>query len=122
MHVNLVWCVCCVVSGLSLRDYLEGREAKHNELMMRVYGGKKALMLDDSTTFLDREDLKGIKPVKLGKVTEDLMLESMRRHDAGEDNKSGVACVELETCSRQRVPISARPAHSIGVLMVDNPL
>eukprot|EP00878_Enallax_costatus_P040983 GHUV01047410.1.p1 GENE.GHUV01047410.1~~GHUV01047410.1.p1 ORF type:complete len:403 (+),score=127.19 GHUV01047410.1:585-1793(+) len=69
-------------TGLSLKDYLEGREAQHNELMMRVYGGKKALMLDDSTTFLDSEDLKGINPVKMGAVTEDLMLESMRRHDA----------------------------------------
>jgi hypothetical protein len=48
-------CCCCFCSGLSLKDYLEGREAQHNELMMRVYGGKSAMRLDDDTTYLDSE-------------------------------------------------------------------
>lgn len=78
--------------GLSLKDYLEGREAQHNELMMRVYGGKQAMLLDDDTTYLHSEDLKGINPVKLGAVTEDLLLDSMRKHDAGE-MQLGVWCL-----------------------------
>jgi hypothetical protein len=44
-----------VAAGLSLKDYLEGREAQHNELLMRVYGGKNAMRLDDDTTYLDSE-------------------------------------------------------------------
>ncbi|KAF6253126.1 hypothetical protein COO60DRAFT_1703964 [Scenedesmus sp. NREL 46B-D3] len=68
--------------GLSLKDYLEGREAQHNELLMRVYGGKSAMRLDDDTTYLDSEELRHINTAKLGGATEDLLLESMRRHDA----------------------------------------
>jgi hypothetical protein len=51
--------------GLSLKDYLEGREAQHNELMMRVYGGKSAMRLDDDTTYLDSEvsrSVLGLRP------------------------------------------------------------
>jgi hypothetical protein len=50
-----VLCLTAVITGLSLKDYLEGREAQHNELMMRVYGGKNAMRLDDDTTYLDSE-------------------------------------------------------------------
>lgn len=41
-------------TGLSLKDYLEGREGAHNELIIRGLLGKQG-MKDDSTTYLDSE-------------------------------------------------------------------
>jgi hypothetical protein len=41
-------------TGLSLKDYLEGKEGSHNELIARTMLGKDAFK-DDSTTYLDSE-------------------------------------------------------------------
>lgn len=41
-------------TGLSLKDYLEGREQDHNELIARALLGEEAFK-DDHTTYLDSE-------------------------------------------------------------------
>jgi hypothetical protein len=42
-------------TGLSLKDYLEGKEQDHNELLVRSLLGKEGFNNDDSTTYLDSE-------------------------------------------------------------------
>jgi hypothetical protein len=42
-------------TGLSLKDYLEGKEQDHNEALVRSLLGKDGFNNDDSTTYLDSE-------------------------------------------------------------------
>ena len=67
-------------TGLSLKDYLDGKEAVHNELLMRV--NNKDFPGEDSTTYLDTEAGGDVQGVNLGWYTEEQLAANMRAYDA----------------------------------------
>jgi hypothetical protein len=67
-------------TGLSLKDYLDGKEPVHNELLMRV--NKQDFQGEDSTTYLDTEAGGDVQGVNLGWFTEEQLAANMRAYDA----------------------------------------
>lgn len=74
-------------TGLTLVDYLEGREALHNETLLRRYGLDGDGDAPDADTLLDSEDLAPLKAApRLGAWTEARLLRHLRAADALEDD------------------------------------
>ncbi|KAI8476310.1 MAG: hypothetical protein J3K34DRAFT_516723 [Monoraphidium minutum] len=66
-------------TGLTLVDYLEGREGLHNEQLFKAFN----LDQDNSDVFLGTEDLAAVREgPRLGMWTEDQLLKHLKAHNA----------------------------------------